>query len=73
MTKLEELLELPFEEYMHGCWNHAFAKAGTDPIAMYLYEMAVREPAAVEAQWAKRYWFYKNGVYESDKVLKELQ
>ena len=68
MTKLEELLDLPFDAYMRGCWQHAFDKAGTDPIAMYLYEMAVKEPATIEAQWAKRYWFHKNGAYENDQT-----
>ena len=67
-TKLEELLERPFDAYMRGCWQHAFDKAGTDPIAMYLYEMAVKEPAAIEAQWAKRYWFHKNGAYEDGQT-----
>lgn len=69
MTKLEELLALPFDEYMRGCWQHAFDKACKDQIAMYLYEMAVKEPAVVEAQWAKRYWFNKNGAYENDQTL----
>ena len=68
-TKLEELLERPFDAYMRGCWQHAFDKAGTDPIAMYMYEMAKKEPAAIEAQWAKRYWFHKNGAYEDDQTL----
>ena len=70
-TKLEELLERPFDAYMRGCWQHAFDKAGTDPIAMYLYEMAVKEPAAIEAQWAKRYWFHKNGAYEDDQLARQ--
>ena len=70
MTKLEELLERPFDAYMRGCWQHAFDKAGTDPVAMYIYEMAVKEPAAIEAQWAKRYWFHKNGAYENDHKSK---
>ena len=61
MTKLEDLLALPFEDYMRGCWQHAFDTAGEDPIAMYLYEMTIKEPAAIEAMWARRYWFNKNG------------
>lgn len=64
-TKLDKLLNLPFEEYMQECWKHSFEIAGKDPIAMYLYEMQIKEPAAIEAMWAKRYWFNKCNSYES--------
>ena len=64
MNELEKLLALPFGEYMRGCWQHSFDLAGKDPIAMYLYEMVIKEPAAVEAMWARRYWFAKNGEQE---------
>ena len=58
-SKLEQILELPFEEYIQACWQHAFDIAGKDPIAMYLYQMTIKEPSSIEAMWAKRYWYNK--------------
>lgn len=58
---LEDLLEKPFEEYMTGCWLYVQERSLQDPIMMYVYEMLIKEPAAIEAAWARRYWYHKNG------------
>lgn len=62
MTKLEELLALPFEEYMAGCWQHVLDLAMSDTVASVVYQNLLAEPAGMEALWARRYWFHKNGV-----------
>jgi len=59
MSKLEELLDLPFEEYMAGCWDHVRGMALRDPVASIVYQHMLAAPAAMEALWARRYWFNK--------------
>ena len=59
MSKLDEILKLPFEEYMAACWNHMREKALADPIAEIVYLQTISEPAAMESMWARRYWFSK--------------
>lgn len=56
---LAALLALPFEQYMQGCWDHVRKLALADPVASVVYEHIVAFPAAMEASWAKRYWFHK--------------
>ena len=60
--KLTNLLQLPFEEYMIGCWDHVRNLAINDPIANIVYQEMLSAPAAIEATWARRYWFTKCGV-----------
>ena len=60
-TKLEVILKLPFEEYMHECWQHVQNLAINDPIANIVYQEFVKSPAHAEALWARRYWFSKVG------------
>lgn len=64
MTKLETILQLPFEGYMFQCWEHVRQKALNDPITNIVYQHMVESPAACEAAWARRYWFSKCGVQE---------
>lgn len=59
--KLETLLQLPFEQYMAGCWEHTRELALNDPIANIVYQELLAAPAAMEALWARRYWFSKVG------------
>ena len=59
--KLTSLLQLPFEEYMAGCWDHVRKMALNDPIARIVYHEMLSAPAAIEATWARRYWFSKCG------------
>jgi len=56
--KLEQMLELPFEEYITECWKHAIRKDPNKIVIGHLFDLR----DAVEGFWAKRYWFYKNGV-----------
>lgn len=66
MTKLEHILELPFEEYMRECWQHAKDRAAVSPLAAIVYkDMLTAHRADTEAMWARRYWFNKNGAYEA--------
>lgn len=67
MSKLEELLELPFEQYMDGCWKHVREMARQDPIADHVAHHLFAEPAAMEAIWARRYWFHKVKTLEGTK------
>lgn len=52
------MLELPFEEYITECWKHAIRKDPNKIVIGHLFDLR----DAVEGFWAKRYWFYKNGV-----------
>ncbi len=61
-TKLQRILELPFEDYMAECLEHVRQLALKDPIANIVYQHMVEAPAACEAQWARRYWYAKCGV-----------
>lgn len=58
-SKLEAILALPFDEYMKACWQHVHDKAQTSPIAAVVYDWMCKDPASIEATWAKRYWFCK--------------
>lgn len=58
-TKLEELLELPFDQYLKGCWEHARQLARNDPVTNVVFIHMCAEVNAMEAAWARRYWFNK--------------
>lgn len=62
MTKLERIIDLPFEEYMIECWKHVHELAAADPIASIIRDHIIAAPAMIEANWARRYWYHKNGV-----------
>jgi hypothetical protein len=60
MRTLEQALDLEFSEYMLWCHDWCRAKAAKDPIFADVYSTAAF--SVLEALWAKRYWYHKNGV-----------
>jgi hypothetical protein len=61
---LEEALDLPFEQYMAWCYNYIHKRSLENPhIKIILsYPFSLDNLSTV---WAQRYWFNKNGAYES--------
>ena len=58
-VQLDRILELPFEQYMQACWDHAREKAQLSGIGAIVYGHMLQTPAEPEALWARRYWFNK--------------
>ena len=62
--KLQEILELPFEQYMTACWDHARQIAKESRAGEIVFSYLIQDPSEMEAGWARRYWFAKNNAYE---------
>ena len=58
---LKLALELPFDEYMNWCWDWCRTKAEQDLVFADVWN-CVANAALFQSQWAKRYWYHKNGV-----------
>ena len=63
LMKLEEAIELDFEDYIAWCWEYYRELLHRDPIAMVIHESITNHGGAqfLEAGWAKRYWFHHAG------------
>lgn len=61
---LDNILALPFEQYIIACWTHAYRKAQESAAGHIVYSYMLEDPNFPEALWAKRYWF--NRVNELD-------
>ena len=63
---LKEALELEFNEYIMWCYRYMNDAAVRDPIIKDIwYGANAKAPEMrilLESQWARRYWFHKNGV-----------
>lgn len=60
---LKEALELEFSKYIMWCHNY-MAEAAVDPMVCDLWygPHSGEFRVLIEAQWARRYWYHKNGV-----------
>lgn len=63
---LKEALELEFNEYLTWCYRYMNEAAARDPIIRDIWQgasaTAPEMRILLESQWARRYWFHKNGV-----------
>lgn len=61
---LKEALELEFNDYILWCHNYMREASARDPMIKDIWYGSHSNEARVllEAQWARRYWFHKNGV-----------
>lgn len=64
MKTIKEALDLPFEDYIEHCWNFMRDRRENDPVIKMMWPLLTRDGGVefLEAQWAKRYWYHKNGV-----------
>ncbi len=58
----QEAADKNFHFYMVWCFQYCDDRCKVDNMFQTVYESADKN--ALEAIWAKRYWFYKNGQYE---------
>lgn len=64
---LKEALELEFTGYLTWCYRYMNEAARRDPIIRDIWHGSSTTPemrVLLETQWARRYWFHKNGVEE---------
>ena len=61
---LKEALELEFNDYITWCYRYMNEAATRDPIIRDMWHGGHSPEMRVflEGQWARRYWFHKNGV-----------
>jgi len=64
MTTLEEALELEFNDYITWCYDYMNKASARDVMVKDIWHgpHAPHFRVVLEAQWARRYWFHKNGV-----------
>lgn len=62
-TELRRALSLPFLEYMDWCREYVHKAALRDPVMMDLLSSAPM--TMLESIWARRYWYFQNGVEDN--------
>ena len=64
MKTLKEALELEFHDYITWCYRYMNEAAARDRMVSDIWHGAHSPEMRVllESQWARRYWFHKNGV-----------
>ena len=61
MSELDQAMKLPFLDYIAWCHDHMAKASVHDVIVADMYRSG-ESRVFLEAMWARRYWYYKNGV-----------